>query len=86
LSLLAHRILRPISIDDRKESLVALFPEDYNTLPEHFMADICARVCDKSALYDFKLKAYLHSVLDYSRVQTLPSWQQKMGRRHHAPR
>jgi hypothetical protein len=59
LTLLANRILKPVKNHDSKRSLVDLFPEQYESLPEHFVAIACAMVCD---VFDLNFKS--HAVFD----------------------
>ncbi|KIK37343.1 hypothetical protein CY34DRAFT_15771 [Suillus luteus UH-Slu-Lm8-n1] len=42
LVLLAHRLLRPLVNCAQSESLLDLFPNDYDTFPEYLLASICA--------------------------------------------
>ncbi|KAG1740101.1 hypothetical protein EDD22DRAFT_851863 [Suillus occidentalis] len=44
LTLLANQILKPIKDHDSKLSLVVLFPEHYDSIPEHFLATACAMI------------------------------------------
>jgi hypothetical protein len=59
LTLLANRILKLVKKHDFKWSLVDLFPEQYESLPEHFVAIACAMVCDI-----FNLNFESHTVFD----------------------
>ncbi|KAG2115418.1 hypothetical protein BD769DRAFT_1391302 [Suillus cothurnatus] len=49
LTLLANRILKLVKKHDFKWSLVDLFPEQYESLPEHFVAIACAMHRSSSA-------------------------------------
>ncbi|KIK36319.1 hypothetical protein CY34DRAFT_16464 [Suillus luteus UH-Slu-Lm8-n1] len=44
LTLLANRILKPIKDHSSKLSLAVLFPEHYESIPEHFLATACAMI------------------------------------------